>query len=107
MITGISYDLDYMKGYPPVVNDDKKTDIVIQASDEVSTVDAIQSLEPDLGGEDFSYYLQRVPGTFYYTGVRNASFRAVYRHNPGMFDFTEKELFNALSIVMGSVLIFF
>src|SRR5699024_2599018 len=26
--TGISYNLDYMKGYPPVVNDEEKTDIV-------------------------------------------------------------------------------
>lgn len=106
-ITGISYDLDYMKGYPPVVNDDKKTDIVIQASDEISTVNAIQSLEPDLGGEDFSYYLQRVPGTFYYTGVRNSSFRADYPHHHGLFDIDEKGLINALSVMLRSVFIYF
>lgn len=106
-MTGVSYELDYMKGYPPVVNDPEKTDIVIQASGEVSTVDEVKALEPSLGGEDFSYYLQRVPGTFYFTGVRNSNFRADYPHHHGMFDIDEKGLVNALSVMLRSVFIYF
>ena len=106
-ISGVSYELDYMKGYPPVVNDHEKTEIVIQASEEVSTVNEVKPLEPSLGGEDFSYYLQRVPGTFYFTGVRNSSFRADYPHHHGMFDIDEKGLVNALSVMLRSVFIYF
>ena len=106
-MTGVSYELDYMKGYPPVVNNHEKTDIVIQASEEVSTVDQVKELQPSLGGEDFSYYLQRVPGTFYFTGVRNSNFRADYPHHHGMFDIDEKGLVNALSVMLRAVCIYF
>ncbi|MCD2138260.1 M20 metallopeptidase family protein [Salinicoccus halitifaciens] len=106
-MTGVSYELDYMKGYPPVVNNHEKTDIVIQASAEVSTVDQVKELQPSLGGEDFSYYLQRVPGTFYFTGVRNSNFRADYPHHHGMFDIDEKGLVNALSVMLRAVCIYF
>lgn len=106
-ITGISYDLDYMKGYPPVVNDEEKTNIVVDAAENISSVRSIKSLEADLGGEDFSYYLQRVPGTFYYTGVRNSSFKAEYPHHHSMFDIDEKGLINALSVMLLSVSKFF
>lgn len=75
-MTGVTYDLDYMRGYPPVINDDAMTDIVVESAAKISTVDETLRLEPDLGGEDFSYYLQKVPGTFFYTGVRNSNFKA-------------------------------
>lgn len=106
-ITGISFDLDYMRGYPPVVNDGDKTDLVTRAAENTPTVKAVEELEADLGGEDFSYYLERVPGTFYYTGVRNASFKADYPHHHAMFDIDEKGLINALSVMLSSVVNFF
>ncbi|GAA3729439.1 N-acetyl amino acid acetylase SndC [Salinicoccus jeotgali] len=105
--TGITYDLDYMKGYPPVVNDTDKTDLVLQAATDISTVQEVQELEPDLGGEDFSYYLQRVPGTFYYTGTRNTNFKADYPHHHGKFDIDEKGLTNAVSVMVKSVFNYF
>jgi amidohydrolase len=105
--TGVSYDLNYMKGYPPVVNDEEKTNIITAAAAEISSVQTLEQLEADLGGEDFSYYLQRVPGTFYYTGVRNSSFKADYPHHHAMFDIDEQGLINALSVMLNSVSKFF
>ncbi|AKG75077.1 amidohydrolase [Salinicoccus halodurans] len=105
--TGISYDLDYMKGYPPVVNDKDITDIILESAKEISTVKETEELEPDLGGEDFSYYLQRVPGTFYYTGTRNPNFKADYPHHHAKFDIDEKGLVNAVSVMLKSVFKFF
>lgn len=101
--TGVSYDLDYMKGYPPVVNDDAMTDIVIESAHKISTVNEVRQLEPDLGGEDFSYYLQRVPGTFFYTGVRNSSFKADFPHHHAHFDIDEKGMVNAVSVMLEAV----
>ena len=101
--TGVSFDLDYMKGYPPVVNDDEMTDIVLESAERISTVNETIRLEPDLGGEDFSYYLQRVPGTFFYTGVRNSSFKADFPHHHAHFDIDEKGMVNAVSVMLESV----
>lgn len=101
--TGISYDLDYMRGYPPVVNDDAMTDIVVGSAEKMPSVTQTERLDPDLGGEDFSYYLQRVPGTFFYTGVRNSSFKADFPHHHAHFDIDEKGMINAVSVMLESV----
>lgn len=105
--TGVSYDLDYMRGYPPVVNDDEMTDIVVKSANKISTVSETIRLEPDLGGEDFSYYLQKVPGTFFYTGVKNSSFKADFPHHHGHFDIDEKGMMNAVSVMLESVFTYF
>ena len=105
--TGISYDLDYMKGYPPVINDTDKTDLILESAQEISSVKKVEELEAGLGGEDFSYYLQRVPGTFYYTGTRNANFKADYPHHHANFDIDEQGLINAVSVMLKSVFKFF
>lgn len=101
--TGVSYDLNYMKGYPPVVNDEVMTDIVVESAHKISTVNEVRRLEPDLGGEDFSYYLQRVPGTFFYTGVKNSSFKADFPHHHAHFDIDEKGMINAVSVLLEAV----
>ncbi|HZK32772.1 MAG TPA: amidohydrolase [Corynebacterium sp.] len=59
--TGCSHTLTYRRGVPPVLNDDVATALLAQAArsfDSQSVVDAPQSS----GGEDFSWYLERVPG---------------------------------------------
>lgn len=60
--TGCSFDIRYTRGVPPVVNDDVATAQLVaaaQAIDPVSVVEAPQSS----GGEDFSWYLEHVPGS--------------------------------------------
>ncbi|MDH5042587.1 peptidase dimerization domain-containing protein, partial [Enterococcus faecalis] len=63
---GITYDLKYSKGYPPVVNTTNETDLIVNAARKIEDIEELVELKPSLGGEDFSYYLQRVPGSFFY-----------------------------------------
>lgn len=59
--TGCDFDIRYIRGVPPVVNDDLSTAMLVSAAqgiDPVSVVEAPQSS----GGEDFSWYLEHVPG---------------------------------------------
>ncbi|AWB81355.1 amidohydrolase [Corynebacterium yudongzhengii] len=59
--TGCSYELTYHRGVPPVLNDDVATSLLAAAGrsgDPQAVVEAPQSS----GGEDFSWYLERVPG---------------------------------------------
>lgn len=102
-ITGVTYDLDYMRGYPPVVNEETTTKLVENIANRISSVNEVKLLEPELGGEDFSYYLQRVKGTFFNTGVRNSSFKADYPHHHSKFDIDEHGMINAVSILLGAV----
>lgn len=59
--TGAQHETTYVKGVPPVVNDDVSTAVLAdsaRAMDPQSVVQAPQSS----GGEDFSWYLEHVPG---------------------------------------------
>lgn len=67
---GAKYEVDYRRGVPSVLNDDNLTQIVESATREAWGDDSVQILsEPSLGAEDFSVYLDRVPGCMFRLGV--------------------------------------
>lgn len=81
---GASCELDYQFGFPPTINDLEKTQLVAQAAGEVlgeEQVDWIQA--PSMTGEDFAYYLQQVPGCYFWLGTKNPSKGIVHPlHSP-------------------------
>jgi amidohydrolase len=67
---GAKYDLNYRRGVPSVQNDLVLTQIVESAAQEALGSDRVQILlEPSLGAEDFSIYLDHAPGTMFRLGV--------------------------------------
>lgn len=67
---GAKYELDYRPGVPSVLNDDNLTQILESATREAWGDESIQILpEPSLGAEDFSVYLDKVPGCMFRLGV--------------------------------------
>jgi amidohydrolase len=70
---GAKYDLNYRRGVPSVQNDLALTQIVESAAQEAWGSDRVQILlEPSLGAEDFSIYLDHAPGTMFRLGVGHA-----------------------------------
>jgi len=59
--------LNYKDGYPPTINNKQCAQNVKNAS---SKVIGNKSFKPylSMGGEDFSYYLEKIPGCFYFIG---------------------------------------
>lgn len=60
--TGCDFEVTYTRGVPPVINDDLATALLVDAArtvDPQAVVEAPQSS----GGEDFSWYLEHVPGS--------------------------------------------
>ncbi|MFD8246318.1 M20 family metallopeptidase [Nocardia sp. NPDC059691] len=88
--TGVRYQLNYRRGVPPVVNDEHSTRIF---------EDAIRALGPDAladtpqsgGGEDFSWYLEEVPGAMARLGVWSGEGEQLDLHQP-TFDIDERAL---------------
>ncbi|UOY87167.1 M20 family metallopeptidase [Bacillus glycinifermentans] len=103
---GASFKLDYEKGYPPVINHEKETGIVRTCAKQVVGEEAVIELAPNMIGEDFSYYLERVPGSFFFTGAGNEHTGAVYPHHHPKFDIDEKGMLNAAKILVSSALEF-
>ena len=68
--SGVDYELAYKRGYPIMKNDPKKTEKLVKIAKNLFT--NIEIMEnPIMGGEDFAYYLQEVPGTFVFMGGAN------------------------------------
>jgi len=67
---GAKVRIEYFIGYPPLVNDPAATRVVADAlAREFGREAAVEVPEPIMGAEDFSRYLEQVPGTFLRLGV--------------------------------------
>jgi amidohydrolase len=91
LATDCSYEYVFHKGYPPVVNHAAETEFLIDCASKVPEVKKIEETEPQMGGEDFAYYLQHVKGTFFFTGAKPQTDESYPHHHP-MFDFDEKAM---------------
>ncbi len=59
---GVDYQLTYNRGVPPVVNDPGATQLLIKAIDAIDPQAAVEAPQSS-GGEDFSWYLEKIPGS--------------------------------------------
>ncbi|MBD2124163.1 M20 family metallopeptidase [Trichocoleus sp. FACHB-262] len=67
---GAKYELHYRRGVPSVQNDPALTQLLEAAAHEAWGSDRVQILlEPSLGSEDFSLYLEHAPGSMFRLGV--------------------------------------
>lgn len=58
-------------GYPVLVNDEEETAFAEAAARELLGEDRVFRAERLMASEDFAYYLEKVPGTYYRIGIRN------------------------------------
>lgn len=80
---GARYEINYRRGVPSVQNDPVLTQIVESAAQEAWGSDRVQLLlEPSLGAEDFSLYLEHAPGTMFRLGVAAADCPNYPLHHP-------------------------
>ncbi len=85
-------DVEIETGYPPVVNTSRETEIAYQAAQAVvGTAGLVVMDHPSMGGEDFSYYLQKKPGCYVRFGARPAGEDYIPLHSPA-FDIDERVL---------------
>ena len=68
---GVKAEVDYIRGVPPVVNDAGATELLAAATAEaLATEEAVVNTKQSLGGEDFAWYVESVPGAMGRLGTR-------------------------------------
>ncbi|MFF7332969.1 amidohydrolase [Streptomyces sp. NPDC090306] len=98
-------EITYVRGVPPVVNDPVITDLLRDAMTARRGAGSVEGTEQSLGGEDFSWYLEQVPGAMARLGVRTPGERIVRDLHQGDFDVDEAaitvgvELFTATALL--------
>ncbi len=87
---GATYTFDYTDGYPVCFNNAESVQKVLTASAEVVGQDNLIYPEiPVMGGEDFAYFSEVVPGCFLFLGTRNEEKGTIYMCHDPRFDIDE------------------
>ena len=81
------------QGYPPTVNDPAMAEYVSQVARATLGAERfIPAARPAMGGEDFAFYLEKVPGCFLLIGVRPLERSEYPSLHSDQFDFTDDAL---------------
>ena len=95
--------LKYKDGYPPTINHEKPTELVLEASSMVVGKGAGYPYL-SMGGEDFSYYLQKVPGCFFFVGSAPDKNNILSTpHHCSHFDIDERSLLIGASVYVNLI----
>lgn len=66
---GGEYSFSYVKGYPPVINDPDLCELFVRTAEGTLGKEHVHiNKTAEMGGEDFSYYSEKVPSLYYHLG---------------------------------------
>ena len=92
ILYGAEIKVEMKPGYPPIVNEERVSKFAVQVAEKLLGKDNTIAIPyPSLGGEDFSYYLQQIPGCFVRYGAAKEGHETASSHSPN-FDFDEEAL---------------
>ncbi|MDD5677359.1 MAG: amidohydrolase [Kiritimatiellae bacterium] len=101
-IHGVRCTLMYRKSVPATSNDARLVEVAHAAGHALKTPMAANILT--MGGEDFSFYTQKVPGTFMELGVKKHPDQPLYHNN--RFDFDDRILATGAAMMARCALLF-
>jgi amidohydrolase len=90
---GATYEFNYQEFYPPVINHREIAELVRSVA--ATVIETPLGIIPEcqtMGGEDMSYFLQAVPGCYFFLGSANLNKGLAYPHHHPRFDFDEAAL---------------
>ena len=95
---------DYQPGYPSTINDVDMTAMVMDVAREVVGEENVFESPLIMGAEDFSYFLEKVPGCFYFVGTKNEDRGLVWGHHHPRFDIDEDAMPLGMEVMVRTVL---
>lgn len=98
---GAKAKVDYVMGYPPLVNHDEEAQRFFKVAPE-ALGDAVEVIEMEklMPAEDFAYYVKEIPGCFMFVGAGNPDKDAIYPHHHSKFDFDEDAMLHGLKLLI-------
>ncbi len=97
-------EVKYHPGYPPTVNDEAMTELERGVATEVVGEENVFVEPPKMGAEDFSYFLEARPGSFFFVGTRNPDKGFVWGHHHPRFDIDEEGMGYGMETMVRTVL---
>ncbi|WP_280768638.1 M20 family metallopeptidase [Salipaludibacillus daqingensis] len=101
---GAKATFEYFPGYPAVINHEKEAKFLHKVAENSLGIEEVEHTRPQMGGEDFSYYLRTVKGAFFFTGAQNPEWDIAYPHHHPNFDIDERAMLKGATILGNIVL---
>ncbi len=79
-----SVENNILEGYPPLINNSGTTALVQNVAVQILGENSFEIAEPKMWAEDFAYYTQIAPSTFWFLGVKNEDKPIFPLHNPNL-----------------------
>jgi amidohydrolase len=89
---GVDYRFNFEYGYPVLLNDPEMSKLVASACSMGIGRENVEVVKPSMGGEDFAYYLEKVPGSFFRLGSRSEEKGIIHPYHSNLFDIDEEVL---------------
>jgi len=89
---GVNAEVNYQRYVPPTVNDQASTAMISSAALDVLGAGSVVQTPQSLGGEDFAWYLESIPGSLARLGTPGARHGRVARHPPADVDVDERAI---------------
>ncbi len=89
---GVLAELSYQRNVPPTVNEAVSAAIMSAAAGRVLGPDAVASAPQSLGGEDFAWFLESIPGAYARLGTRTPGSAADFDIHQATFDVDERAI---------------
>lgn len=97
---GATCEFKYAPCAPPVINEASSTAIAQKAVTDLFGADKLVHLEKTMGGEDFSWFLEKIPGCYIFVGARNEAAGKCWPHHHACFDVDERSLVNGTALLV-------
>ncbi len=101
---GVVAALSYVRNVPPTVNEAISTAMVEAAADRVLGSDAVVAAPQSLGGEDFAWYLESIPGALARLGTRTPGSGADFDIHQPAFDVDERAIGVGVRLMVATAL---
>jgi len=95
---GATCELQYIRGYSPVVNDPVVAGALRQVVQQAMPEARLTTIPPLPNSEDFSAFLQHAPGAYAFIGARSAAKGIRHPHHHPHFDFDEDALLHGVQL---------
>jgi amidohydrolase len=104
---GAEVEINYMRTNRPTINTPFMADIVRKATIKLLGKNSLtEENVRSMGGEDFSAFLDKIPGCYFLVGSRNISKGFIQPHHNSKFDFDEEALAIGLEVLKESIKIY-
>ncbi len=101
---GVLAELSYQRNVPPTVNEAASVHMLADAVEHVLGADAAAPAPQSLGGEDFAWFLESIPGAFARLGTRGSSMPGDLDLHQGAFDVDERSIEIGIKVMVATAL---